>query len=100
MWKSTLLTIISGIDKDYDGVIKTLTDSNNIGYMLQQDALLPWLTIKENCMLGLKIKGIKDETYVNNLIKKYGLEKFIKNLILYQVDETKSCTYKNTGYKP
>ena len=74
--KSTLLTIISGIDKDYDGVIKTLTDSNNIGYMLQQDALLPWLTIKENCMLGLKIKGIKDETYVNNLIKKYGLEKF------------------------
>ena len=74
--KSTLLTIISGIDKDYDGLIKTLTDSNNIGYMLQQDALLPWLTIKENCMLGLKIKGIKDETYVNNLIKKYGLEKF------------------------
>ena len=74
--KSTLLTIISGIDKDYDGVIKTLTDSNNIGYMLQQDALLPWLTIKENCMLGLKIKGIKDETYVNNLIQKYGLEKF------------------------
>ena len=74
--KSTLLTIISGIDKDYDGLIKTLTDSNNIGYMLQQEALLPWLTIKENCMLGLKIKGIKDETYVNNLIKKYGLEKF------------------------
>ena len=82
--KSTLLTIISGIDKDYDGVIKTLTDSNNIGYMLQQDALLPWLTIKENCMLGLNIKGIKDETYVNNLIKKYGLEKFKsgKNLVM------------------
>jgi NitT/TauT family transport system ATP-binding protein len=74
--KSTLLTIIDGIDKDYNGVIKALTDSNNIGYMLQQDALLPWLTIKENCMLGLKLRGIKDETYVNELIKKYDLEKF------------------------
>ena len=74
--KSTLLTIIDGIDKDYNGVIKALTDSNNIGYMLQQDALLPWLTIKENCMLGLKLRGIKDETYVNELIEKYDLEKF------------------------
>ena len=73
--KSTLLTIIAGLDKDYKGEIN-LNTFNNIGYMLQQDSLLPWLTIKDNCMLGLKLKNIKDETYVNKLLNKYNLSNF------------------------
>lgn len=77
--KSTLLTIIAGLDKDYHGIIN-LNTAHNIGYMLQLDSLLPWLTIKENCMLGLKLKGIKDDSYVNNLINKYNLNNFKNKL--------------------
>ena len=42
--------------------------------MLQQDALLPWLSIYENAILGLKINHINDKEhldYVNNLLKMY-----------------------------
>jgi NitT/TauT family transport system ATP-binding protein len=46
--------------------------------MLQNDALLPWLTIKDNCMLGLKIKGIKDDNIVNHLLNKYNLKDVAK----------------------
>ena len=76
--KSTLLSIISELDKDYQGkVIK----SNNlkIAYMLQSDALFPWLTIYENAILGLKVKKMltKDNlAYVDYLLKFYNLDEF------------------------
>src|SRR5574344_1614769 len=75
--KSTLLNILANIDQDYKGYIKLNKDYKKIGYMLQNDALLPWLTIKENCMLGLKIKHKNDNNKVLNLLKKYKLEDFI-----------------------
>ena len=43
--KSTLLSILSGLVSDYNGVIKS---DKSIGYMLQTDCLLPWLTIRDN----------------------------------------------------
>ena len=48
--KSTLLSILSGLVSDYNGVIKS---DKSIGYMLQTDCLLPWLTIRDNALLGL-----------------------------------------------
>ena len=53
--KSTLLSILAGIDKQTSGVI-IKDEKTVVGYMLQQDALFPWLTIYENAILGLKIK--------------------------------------------
>ena len=73
--KSTLLNILDGIDSDYEGSITS--NNNKIGYMLQQDTLLPWLTIKDNAMIGLKIKNITDDNWINTLLKKYGLYNFI-----------------------
>ena len=32
-----------------------IKENITIGYMLQEDALFPWLTIYENAILGLKI---------------------------------------------
>lgn len=76
--KSSILNILSSIDTEYTGKIKK--DKNIIiGYMLQEDALFPWLTIYENAILGLKIKKqLNDENilYVNNLLKKYNLFDF------------------------
>lgn len=74
--KSTLLSILSGLVSDYKGVIKS---DKSIGYMLQTDCLFPWLTIRDNALLGLKIKNLlnKDNVLVvDNLLKKYDLWEF------------------------
>lgn len=74
--KSTLLSILSGLVSDYKGVIKS---DKSIGYMLQTDCLLQWLTIRDNALLGLKIKNLLNEDYtlvVDNLLKKYDLWDF------------------------
>lgn len=76
--KSSILNILSNLDKSYNGNIK-YKDDIKIGYMLQEDALFPWLTIYDNAILGLKIsKKLNEENanYVINLLKKYGLIEF------------------------
>ena len=72
--KSTLLNLIANIDKDYEGNI-TLKD-NNISYMLQSDALLPWLTIDQNAKLASKFNKKIDYKYIDELLKKYDLYEF------------------------
>ncbi|MBQ8604442.1 MAG: ABC transporter ATP-binding protein [Oscillospiraceae bacterium] len=82
--KSTLLSCIAGLTqptggrvvldgKNVDGV------SENIGYMLQTDNLLPWRSIYRNVLLGLEIqKKLNEETkaYAAELLKKYDLWDF------------------------
>ena len=77
--KSTLLNILANLDGKSDGQIKK-NKNLKIGYMLQEDALFPWLTILENATLGLEIKKIKTKEnieYVKELLTKYGLKDFI-----------------------
>lgn len=79
--KSTILTILAELDKDYIGNIIKNKDLK-ISYMLQSDALLPWLTIYENAILGLKIQNklTRDNIeYVNYLLKLYKLNDFKDN---------------------
>lgn len=78
--KSTILSILSGLDTKTSGQI----NNNNItvGYMLQNDALFDWLTILDNCLLGLKIQNKltkENKEYVIELINKYGLKDFINS---------------------
>ena len=78
--KSTLLSILANLDKQTSGTIESRKDNYIVGYMLQNDALFPWLTILDNATLGLKIKNIKtDENveYVKNLLETYGLKDFM-----------------------
>ena len=67
--KSTLLNILAGLDTKTSGEIK-IKDGCNIGYMLQDDALFPWLNILDNACLGLDIKKIKTKENIE----------FVKNL--------------------
>lgn len=76
--KSTLLNIIGGIDKKSSGEI-TISNNKKIGYMLQEDCLFNWLTILDNCLLGLKINhqlNKENIKYVNDLLDNYGLTNF------------------------
>lgn len=53
--KTTLLRILSGLDKDYSGQV--LKPSNlKTGYAFQDFRLLPWLTVSENIMFSMDQK--------------------------------------------
>ena len=78
--KSTLLNIIGKLDKQTKGTISY--NKNKIGYMFQTDCLFPWLTILDNCLIGLKIqhKLTKENIdYVKKLLTDYGLKEFINS---------------------
>lgn len=77
--KSSLLSILAGLDTQTSGIYKFSPAFPVIGYMLQDDALLPYLTIEENIYLGLKLLKLNDKKYRDigtTLLKKYNLEKF------------------------
>lgn len=81
--KSTLLNIIGELDNKTSGTIEFPLESNNkIGYMFQQDCLFDWLTIYENCILGLKIQNQltkENKEHVLTLLENYGLKNFINS---------------------
>lgn len=74
--KTTLLNIIAGILKEYDGELQSVSP---IGYMFQRDLLLEWRTIYKNVILGLEVRHrVNAETRqrVGEMLEKYGLSAF------------------------
>ncbi len=77
--KSTILSILSNLIDKSSGEIN-IKDNYRLSYMLQNDSLLPFLTILDNALLGLKItRNLTKENidYVINLLNTYGLGEFI-----------------------
>ena len=78
--KSTLLNIIGSLEKQTSGSIQKSYEDVKISYMFQSDCLFPWLTILDNCLLGLKIKHEltnESKEYVIRLLSNYGLKDFM-----------------------
>jgi len=78
--KSTILGILSNILDYSSGSISFNNDNIKIGYMLQEDALLEWKTVLENCLLGLELNNtltLENKKRVIFLLEKYGLKDFI-----------------------
>ena len=65
--KSTILKILSGIEEKSDGKVE-IKENTKLGYMLQEDSLFDWLTIKENCLLGLEITKRLNENYETSVL--------------------------------
>lgn len=77
--KSTILSILSGLLGKSKGDI-ILDNNYSMAYMLQEDCLLPFRTILDNCLIGLEVTGqLNDENkeYVIDLLNTYGLGDFI-----------------------
>ena len=77
--KSTLLSIISGLENISSGTIKK-KENIVISYMLQDNSLMPYLNVLDNCLLSLKIKKIYNKNSkkdIINLLNKYGLKDYI-----------------------
>jgi len=75
--KSTLLRMIAGLTPLHGGSI-TATDgqaiAGRIAYMGQQDLLLPWLTVRQNVMLGARLRRDRpDPAWADHLIAQVGL---------------------------
>lgn len=82
--KSTLLNILSGLDDEYDGVVKIAgkraiekIKEGKISMVFQEALLLPHLTVKENIAFPLKLKKIDKniiEKKVIDILKELDLE--------------------------
>lgn len=78
--KTSLLSILSNLENKSNGTISFDKENINLGYMLQKDALFPWKTILDNCLIGLKLNHtLNDDTknHVIELLNTYGLGEFI-----------------------
>lgn len=78
--KTSLLSILSNLEKESGGKITFSNPDIKLGYMLQKDALFPWKTILDNCLVGLEINHTLNEETKNrviNLLNTYGLGDFI-----------------------
>ncbi|TMJ23452.1 MAG: ATP-binding cassette domain-containing protein, partial [Alphaproteobacteria bacterium] len=49
--KTTLLRIIAGLDRDYDGTVR-LPEPGNLGMVFQEPRLLAWRTVEQNVRLA------------------------------------------------
>ncbi|WP_085992968.1 ABC transporter ATP-binding protein [Oceanobacillus senegalensis] len=80
--KSTIFRLITGLEQQTNGEIyvngkKMSNRLGQVGYMPQQDLLMPWRTVMENALLPLEIKGINKEEAiekVRKLLGEFGLE--------------------------
>ncbi|NER29691.1 MAG: ABC transporter ATP-binding protein [Symploca sp. SIO1C4] len=52
--KTTLLNLIAKLDEPDTGNI-LLSETDRIGYMMQEDLLFPWRTLEENALLGTEV---------------------------------------------
>jgi len=84
--KSTLLNLIAGLDRPTRGEIyyegRLVNGINtDVGYITQNDTILPWRTVEENVGIALEIRKTPKEVMerkVNSYIEMAGLQGFEK----------------------
>lgn len=79
--KTTLLRILAGLDPACGGCVETdiKRPGQRLGYLSQNDRLLPWRSVQENVALGLELLGEKGQPALQaatDLIKAVGLDAF------------------------
>lgn len=79
--KSTILRIMSGLEQSFEGEVRFGEgfSRERIGFVFQQFALLPWLTVAENIGLGLAARRLSDmerRTIVSRELDAFGLGEF------------------------
>jgi len=77
--KTTLLNIIAGLDRDYEGHAKLPSVPGRtapvLGYVFQEPRLLPWRTVVENIEIALTPEQARGDS-IDWLLQATGLEQF------------------------
>lgn len=63
--KTTLLNILAGLDRDFEGKVEGVEISKHqVGYVFQdyRRSLLPWHNVKENILFPLTLQGLDKKT--------------------------------------
>jgi NitT/TauT family transport system ATP-binding protein len=71
--KSTLLNIVAGLDKDFEGEVTLSNPASVIGYIFQSPRLLPWRTVEQNIELALP-EGDPKLARIPEMLRQVGLE--------------------------
>jgi sulfonate transport system ATP-binding protein len=76
--KTTLLRIISGIERASNGGLTTVTGPRrDVGVVFQEPRLMPWLTARENVRLALlKLAPAAQDAAIVHLLRDVGLSDF------------------------
>ena len=73
--KTTLLKIIAGFEKQNSGIVKVFNEevvgvSYKRGFVFQDDAIFPWMTVYENIAYGLKSRK-KSKSFIKERTENY-----------------------------
>jgi molybdate transport system ATP-binding protein len=83
--KTTLLRAIAGLERPdegriaafgrtlFDGAVNVPTEERNVGYVFQDSALFPWLTVEGNIRFGLRATDATAEDWLRELSEKLEL---------------------------
>lgn len=74
--KTSILRAVTGLQKPLQGRIGLDIAPTEIGFLFQDDALLPWRTARQNVSLGLRIRGQDTksaESSADNWLARLGL---------------------------
>jgi NitT/TauT family transport system ATP-binding protein len=77
--KTSILRAVSGLLTPRSGGIELNGSSDSLGFLFQDDALLPWRTARENVALGLRIRNLPTkaaESEADAWLARLGLEGF------------------------
>ena len=59
--KTSILRAVTGLLAPASGAVEVDVEARQVGFLFQDDALLPWRTALQNVSLGLRIRGIARE---------------------------------------
>jgi len=74
--KSTLLRIVAGLEKDFQGELRSR--ATEVALVFQEPRLMPWLTVEQN--IGFSADNDYDKAWVAQLIDEVGLTGFAQAL--------------------
>jgi NitT/TauT family transport system ATP-binding protein len=77
--KTSILRVVTNLLQPEHGSIELDVNKREIGFLFQDDALLPWRTVRQNVTLGLRIRGAASgdaDTQAEHWLTRLGLEGF------------------------
>ncbi len=75
--KTSILRAITGLLRPHSGSVDLGVEPRDVGFLFQEDALLPWRTARQNVALGLRIRGMvreQAEEKADSWLAQLGLE--------------------------